>query len=143
MDVAYASEKGLCDRLEAIADSLPNRIDRLECMLVGTALVPLLREVHRYEEGVVFPAFERNTPKHPTSVETIRRLRAEHLADECSAEEITEQLLWIGRGGEIANPEALGFMLRAFFESVRRHIAFESDHIVPATTFPEMKAVPK
>ena len=132
MNVAYAREKGLCDRLEAIADSLPNRIDRLECVLVGTSLLPLLREVHRYEEEVIFPAFERNAPASATSGETVRRLKSEHLADECAAEEITEQLLWIGRGGELANPESFGFMLRAFFGTVRRHIAFESDHVVPA-----------
>lgn len=41
-------------------------------------------------------------------------------------------LFEIGHGAAIANPEALGFMLRAFFDSVRRHIAFEREHVLPA-----------
>lgn len=132
MGAAYARKQHLCDQLEAIADSLPHRVDSLECVLVANALLPLLRESHRYEEEVLFPAFERGVVASATSVETVRRLKSEHVYDECAAEEITEQLMWIGRGGAIANPEALGFMLRAFFNSVRRHIAFERDHVIPA-----------
>ncbi|NDW04440.1 hypothetical protein GTK09_08345 [Jiella sp. 40Bstr34] len=35
--------------------------------------------------------------------------------------------------GSSANPaaEALGYMLRGFFEGLRRHIAFEEEHLVP------------
>ena len=32
---------------------------------------------------------------------------------------------------EPENPEALGYMLRAFFDTTRRHIAFEREHILP------------
>jgi hypothetical protein len=132
MGAAYARKRSLCDQLEAIADSLPYRVDRLECVRVANVLLPLLRESHRYEEQVLFPAFERGMLAPATSGETVRRLKSEHVYDECAAEEITEQLMWIGRGGEIANPEALGFMLRAFFDPVRRHIAFERDYMIPA-----------
>ena len=41
------------------------------------------------------------------------------------------RLYGIGHGGEISNPEALGFMLRAFFDTVRRHMAFEREHMFP------------
>lgn len=29
------------------------------------------------------------------------------------------------------NAEAIGFMLRGFFEGLRRHIAFEREHVLP------------
>lgn len=134
MGLAYVGTQHLCDRLEAIADGLPYRFDRMECVQVANALLPLLRESHRYEEELLFPAFERGMVSHTASVATIRRLKSEHVYDQCGAEEITEQLMWIGRGGEIANPEALGFTLRAFFNPIRRHIAFERHHLIRAAS---------
>ncbi|TIT74091.1 MAG: hemerythrin domain-containing protein, partial [Mesorhizobium sp.] len=64
-------------------------------------------------------------------VASIQRLRAEHVEDECFADEITEILLAIGHGERVDNAEAIGFMLRGFFESLRRHIAFEREHVLP------------
>ena len=47
------------------------------------------------------------------------------------------KLVCLGHGGAIDNPEALGFMLRAFFDTVRRHIAFEREYVFPlAVTAP-------
>jgi hypothetical protein len=129
LTAAYASKITLCDDLEAIADSLPFNVDRLSCLDVASRLLPLLRQSHRYEEDVLFPAFECGLGANRQS---IQRLKAEHIYDEGAAEEITDTLLWIGRGGDIANPEALGFMLRAFFDTVRRHIAFEREHVFSA-----------
>lgn len=134
MASAYASKQDLCDRLEALADSLPFQPDRLECVRIATVLLPLLRDVHRYEEELLFPAFERGSTSAPAGGMTVRRLTSDHLQDECAAEEITEKLLWIGRGGETDNPEALGSMLRTFLETMRRHIAFEREQIIPSAT---------
>ncbi len=120
----------LCDALEAIADSLPSRVDRFECLRVGSALAPAMRRSHDIEETRIFPLFERGFADGPRAI-SVARLKAEHVADECSASDVSEELLRIGHGGEIGNPEALGFMLRAFFESLRRHIAFEREHVVP------------
>ena len=117
----------LCDMLESIADSLPGRIDRHLCLRLGAGMLPLLRGAHAYEEEVLFPAFLARGGGD----ESLRRLRAEHVEDESLAEELTETLLRIGHGGDAANPEALGFMLRAFFETTRRHVAFEREHVLP------------
>jgi hemerythrin-like domain-containing protein len=117
--------------MEAIADTLPS-VDRLECLQLANQLVPLLREAHRYEEDEVFPVFERAGGLGLVArIASVRRLKAEHIEDECAAQDLTELLLEIGHGGPIANPEALGFMLRAFFDTLRRHIAFEREHVVP------------
>jgi hemerythrin-like domain-containing protein len=86
-----------------------------------------LRAAHAYEEEVVFPAFQTTR----ASASSTDRLKTEHMEDECSAEQLTEVLLAVGHGGAVPNPEATGFMLRAFFMALRRHIAFERDHILP------------
>jgi len=124
---AHAQKLKLCDTLEAIADDLPSLVDRLQCLSVAGSLVPLLRECHRFEEEAVFPAFLRSSGND----EIVRRLIAEHLEDDCAAEDLSERLMAHGHGLPIENPEAFGYMLRAFFESMRRHIAFERDHIMP------------
>ena len=58
MKRAHGEKLRMCDALEEIADSLPDQVDRLKCIGVASALLPLLRSVHRYEEEVLFPAYE-------------------------------------------------------------------------------------
>jgi len=123
----HAAKLELCEMLESIADSLPGRVDRHRCLVVAAQLLPTLREAHAYEEQTVFPVFGRREDR----AKSVLRLCAEHVEDESLAEEVTETLLHIGHGGAIANPEALGFMMRALFEAMRRHIAFEREHVVP------------
>lgn len=120
----------LCDALEAIADALPDAIDRVHCLSVASELVPMLRAAHRFEECHIFPLYAKARGDE-AEAPSIARLKAEHVEDECFADEITETLLAIGRGGPIGNAEATGFMLRGFFEMQRRHIAFEREHILP------------
>lgn len=124
---SHAEKLRVCDELEDIANTLPSRFDRMKCLKIANALVPLLRRCHRYEEEVVFPAYAVIKGRDAT----MRRLRAEHIEDECFADEVTEVLLTIGHGAEVTNPEAVGFMLRGFFELLRRHIAFEREHVLP------------
>ena len=132
MERAHVETLRLCAAIEEIADQLPADVDRLRCLAVASTLVPLLRSIHRYEEDVVFAAFESAVGADGAAARTTERLRAEHVEDECLADEITETLLAIGHGAKPDNPEALGYMLRVFFETVRRHVAFEREHILPA-----------
>ena len=128
MALAHSEKLRICDDLEEIANSLPARYDRLKCLQIANALVPLMRRSHRYEEDFVFPAYAAL----PHTEASMRRLLAEHIEDECFADEVTEALLTIGHGAAVDNPAAVGFMLRGFFELVRRHIAFEREHVLPA-----------
>lgn len=136
-DRAHADMLRLCHDLEQIADSLPNMIDRRLCLIVAAQIVPLVQTSHAYEEAHVFPAFVAKTAtlplcnSTPVHLASIRRLKAEHIEDECAAQDLAEMLRPIGYGIAVENPEALGFMLRAFFEAMRRHIAFEREHILP------------
>lgn len=132
MTNAHHSKLRLCEALEEIADRLPGAIDRFRCLEIASSLVPLMRRCHEYEEEVVYPAFATAQAGAPATVATVRRLKMEHVEDECAAQDLSEVLLAIGHGDPIENPEAVGFMLRAFFEAVRRHVAFERDHVLPA-----------
>ncbi|MER9722669.1 MULTISPECIES: hemerythrin domain-containing protein [unclassified Mesorhizobium] len=130
MKRAHLEKLQLCDALERIADTLP-RVDSLACLAAANAIVPLLRNIHQYEETVIFPAYEAALTGSDANLVSTRRLRAEHVEDECFAGEVTEILLAIGHGETVENAEAVGFMLRGFFESLRRHIAFEREHVLP------------
>ncbi|TKB99535.1 MAG: hemerythrin domain-containing protein, partial [Mesorhizobium sp.] len=97
MKRAHLDKLQLCDALERIADTLPN-VDRLKCLGTANAIVPLLRNIHQYEETVIFPAYEATVAGSDATLASVRRLRAEHVEDECFAGEVTEILLAIGHG---------------------------------------------
>ena len=118
----------LCDDLEAIADSLPRHVVARDCVLAAETLVRLIRDVHAYEETTLFPALMERFAASPEIASAIDRLKSEHVADECYADDLAEKLLDLGNGGEDVNIEALAYMLRGFFDAMRRHIAYERDH---------------
>ncbi|MGE0500556.1 MAG: hemerythrin domain-containing protein [Rhizobiaceae bacterium] len=132
MERAHREKLRLCASLEEIADTLPAAVDRLRCLSIASELVPLLRSVHAYEERVLLPEFLLALRQSPEAILSVSRLKAEHVEDECFADELTDVLMSIGHGGDVDNPEATGFMLRGFFETLRRHIAFEREHVLPA-----------
>jgi hemerythrin-like domain-containing protein len=124
---AHDDQLKLCSELEEIADSLPANVNRQKCIYAAKALGPLIKGVHHYEDTVIFPDLAAKMPYSPDLDKTLSRLKFEHFEDECFAEELMERLLALGSGREV-NMEATGYMLRGFFEAVRRHIAFERDY---------------
>lgn len=121
----------LCDELEDIADSLPLNIDRQRCLHVGRSVCRTVVEAHRLEEKLLFPALEPLCTTLKTMPATLERLRFEHYEDMCFAEELQDALLALGKGESRLSNDATGYMLRGFFESVRRHIAFERELLTP------------
>jgi hemerythrin-like domain-containing protein len=132
---AHREQLLLCDRLEEIADSLPDSVNRQKCIYAARALGPMIRGVHRFEEDVVFPMIAKRLADLEDIETTLTRLRFEHCEDECFAEELTEALHALGAGRAEINIEATGYMLRGFFEAMRRHIAFESEHLLREAAF--------
>ncbi|WP_137157397.1 hemerythrin domain-containing protein [Rhizobium sp. FKL33] len=126
---AHQEQLRLCAELEQIADSLPANVNRQKCLYAAKALGPMIKGLHHYEENVLFPALETRGLAGDLS-KTLARLKFEHFEDECFAEELSERLLLLGAGGGEINMEATGYMLRGFFEAVRRHIAFEREHLI-------------
>jgi hypothetical protein len=122
----------LCDDLEAIADSLPRHVILKDCIDAAQTLGRLIRDVHAYEETTLFPALLERFTASPEIQPAIDRLKAEHVADECYADDLAEKLLYLGKGGKDVNFEALAYMLRGFFDAMRRHVAYERDHFSAA-----------
>jgi len=126
---SHGEQLALCSELEEIADSLPSNINRQKCIYAAKALGPLIKGAHHYEETVLFPQLRSSESAPEHLAETLERLKFEHFEDECFAEELTDALLKLGSGDKV-NMEAVGYMLRGFFESIRRHIAFEREHLL-------------
>jgi hemerythrin-like domain-containing protein len=130
---AHDAQLTLCSALEDIADSLPANVNRQKCMYAAKSLIPLVNGIHRYEEETVFPLLERMASGDRELIDSIARLKFEHVEDECCAEELTDTLTRLGSGDGTVNAEAAGYMLRGFFESIRRHIAFEQQFMLRGT----------
>lgn len=127
----HALQMGLCDILEEIADSLPSDINRSRCREAASALRQELPLHHLDEEQGLFPLLRRRAAQSDQFAAIMARLSSEHAADEGFAEELTEELERLGDGFNPTNPEALGYMLRGFFESYRRHIHWENEILLP------------
>lgn len=120
----------LCRELEEIADSLPAEVNRQKCIYAAKALGPLTMGAHRFEEEILFPWIETQAGGQMEITATLERLKFEHFEDECFIEELIDALLRLGAADVTVNPEAVGYMLRGFFVSMRRHIAFEQEHLL-------------
>jgi hypothetical protein len=126
----HGEQLELCRELEDIADSLPAEVNRQKCIYAAKAIGPLTMGAHRFEEDVLFPWVEQNVSGHPELAATLERLKFEHFEDECFIEELTDALLRLGAADPTLNAETIGYMLRGYFVSMRRHIAFEQDHLL-------------
>lgn len=121
----------LCDRLERMADNLPSNFDRQECLSISWQICPIVREAHRFEEETLFPLLMQQVEDQGTIKKSLERLKFEHWEDESSAEDISLSLRQMICEPAGANIDKIAYMLRGFFEGMRRHIAFEADHLLP------------
>ncbi|PWK73849.1 hemerythrin domain-containing protein [Aminobacter sp. AP02] len=130
----YRATLQICDSLEEIADSLP-RPDRKRCRQISTTLKPAIEAANRLEEKVLFP--EALKRLHAEGIQTtIDRLREEHVQDGAAADEIERILATLSRGGGRRSWNTIGYMLRAYFLAVRRHVASEQSLLASITANP-------
>ncbi len=123
----WREQRKICDALEQIADSLPDAVDRKVCLHAARILPNLMIRAHRFEENALFVALARPGLTPFNTRQTLDRLKLEHAGDECFAEELSEVLLSYAEGRPTHSAEATGYMLRGFFEALRRHIAIEEE----------------
>ncbi|MDY8109830.1 hemerythrin domain-containing protein [Fulvimarina sp. 2208YS6-2-32] len=125
-------QERLCDQLEAVADELPNGVCWLRCDRLASSLGLAVRKAHRFEEERIFPLLSKGANADDGIVQSIARLEWEHMEDESYADEIAEAISMRRlQTLETSRSEGLGYMLRGFFESMRRHIAFERECVLP------------
>ncbi|WP_018688462.1 hemerythrin domain-containing protein [Ahrensia kielensis] len=122
----------LCNQLETIADELPRRVDNQQCLLAAQKVYPVVMAAHSFEENELFPALMKADPSNAHLATTIERLHGEHWEDESFAHEISDTLKSFVAGRE-KNIDKLSYMLRGFFEGLRRHIAFEKEMLSSLT----------
>lgn len=123
-------QDAVCNALEEIADTLPDDIDPQRCLQLAMSLVPLIHAAHRFEEDILFDRLKESGGNDDQLEHIFERLHGEHYEDESFAEEVTECLREIASGAKL-NFEKAGYLMRGFFEGLRRHIAFERDHLLP------------
>lgn len=132
LEEIHREKLAVCDQLEAIADSLPSEVNRQKCLYAAKAIAQTIRQAHQFEETSVFPLIVASFPGVPQLAETLQRLQFEHCEDEGFADELADALHRLAAADPRVHPETIGYMLRGFFTTVRRHIAFEREHLVSA-----------
>jgi hemerythrin-like domain-containing protein len=128
---AHLAQSELCDALERIADGLPDDVDRRLCAWAASSLkydVPLH---HRDEDQGLFPQLRRRAWPSDSMDAILDRLTHEHDSDTDLGTELAEWLDHLAEGRRLANPDMVGYMLRGFFESYRRHLHWEDTLVMP------------
>lgn len=122
---AYGRQLALCDQLEEIADSLPDRVQRQMCLNVARALPGVMHSVHAHEEAGLFAELRRKSGRGHEDL--IEKLRLQQVADDCLAEEVQQELLLLAEARSTMAPEAVGYLLRGFFDGLRRHVSHSNE----------------
>ncbi|MCF4099929.1 hemerythrin domain-containing protein [Maritalea mediterranea] len=124
-DAHQRQMEALCTRLELIADLLPDQADPTLCKFTSDGMVKTLSDAQSFEEEELFPILEALSLLDTDIGEIIKQLRDEHYEDLCFAEEVRDNLRAIINGEPTQTANATGYMLRGFFEKLRRHMAYE------------------
>lgn len=124
-------QQNLCNAIEELADLLPYNVSPSQCLYVARALPAVMRCAHEFEENHIFPYLRTVAADDDRLAATLDRLHGEHWEDESYADELNAELLEFASQASHERATRLGYMMRGFFDSVRRHIAFEREHIVP------------
>ncbi|MGI9384012.1 MAG: hemerythrin domain-containing protein [Methyloligellaceae bacterium] len=131
IEAEHACLLQLCDVLEQIADQLPNRVSRTEAYFAAAHLKHGLLAHTNFEEQELFPLLRQRAFFEYPIRSILCQLEQEHEADESYAIEIAEELQIVATRGQARNGEMLGYMLRGFFISQRRHIQWENALLLP------------
>ena len=132
----HREQLGLCRTLELIADSLPNDVDPALCKAAAGCIHRVMTRVVQVEQEALASELAARGPKRVFDLTaTLERLLRENAEDLCYAEELQETLRELGDGRHTVSTDALGYMLRGFFESRRRRIALERE-ILSAMAMP-------
>ncbi len=121
----------LCRDLETIADALPASVNVQAGLRVAQNISPIINSAHQFEEQHIYPIIVLAVSNGAGLSADIERLKSEHWVDEDFGEEVGLALNDFIAQQNATKAEILSWMLRGFFESMRRHIAFESAVILP------------
>ena len=127
-NICMTEQLDLCRKLEDLADTLPSKVDTRIAMMLANRLKATLRRCHCLEEDVIFPVLLR---AGTDVADILGRLRHEHLEDEDHANDVRDAIRAFVTRQDRGDAEKLGYMLRCLFVSLRRHLAFDCDYVLP------------
>lgn len=127
----HALQNELCNLLETLADGLPHQFDRALAQVSISILETGMPSHMRLEEEALFPLLRQRVPDSHPMHSALSCLEHEHDRDGAAVVEIADALRSAISLGRVANPDMLGYMLRGFFDSQRRHIAWEEAVVLP------------
>ncbi|RUP09169.1 hemerythrin domain-containing protein [Hyphomicrobium sp.] len=128
----HALQLELCDLLESIADDLPAKFEAAFAVIAISILKGSVKSHTKFEEDALFPLLRERLSPNDAVVQALACLSQEHERDEDIADELVEALKDALQSRAPRNPETLGYILRGYFESQRRHIAWEDSVVLPA-----------
>jgi len=123
-------QQQLCNSLELVADQLREKVDGYLCESIYKKLRFDLPVYHRNEESL-FGLISRNTPTTLEVAQIIKCVRQEHAIHNCYADELYDSLRVLRSRGDIQSYDAIGYMLRCCFETMRRHLKWEDLTLMP------------
>jgi hemerythrin-like domain-containing protein len=127
----HALQRELCDLLEAIADGLPHRFDRARATVAVSLLEGSLPTHTRLEDEALFPLLLARLPADDPVAATLDLLETDHDRELAVLAEASETLRRAIRDPASLNGEALGYLLRGFFDRLRHHIDLEDRVVLP------------
>ncbi|WP_224702325.1 hemerythrin domain-containing protein [Devosia aquimaris] len=127
----HDEQLAICDTLEQIADGLPHDVDSALCHRTAERLHAVMQEATANERAILGATLvEIGTVRHLDVSRTARRLLRESDEDLSHAEELQDALSTIGTDRPTVCTDALGYMLRGFFEARKRRIALEREVVM-------------
>ncbi|SDA30163.1 hemerythrin domain-containing protein [Sphingomonas sp. NFR15] len=120
----HAATERLCARLEACADQLPDRPTLAEIDDLCAALQSRILDHIEREDQLLAAMFAR-TRSAPLCHALLDQIHMRHVACTVLAQDLVAALDATAPGHRTICAEALGYMLRCFFEGCRAAMAFE------------------
>lgn len=128
---ALSAERALAALLEDIADALPGALRSAPASLAAMRLRQAATPWPPVEEITLQLSAERAGPSDPATLRAVAIARHEAAVVAGLALELADEMELLARHGRVSQPEALGFMLRACFDAVRRRLDWIETAILP------------
>ena len=122
LEAAYVEQLALCEDLEAVADTLPHPFDPARLADIAHRTEAVLERLQTAERTELFPLLLLRGDRG-----AVERREKAHNADAAAAAEVAEALSAQLRGTVHLSPDAQGYLLRSYFEGIRRHIEAEAE----------------
>ena len=131
LEYDHRAQRALADLLESVADSLPDAVNQASAALAASLLRDSVVRRSTLEEAALFPLIEAQVPDDSPIHRAVVLARREQRDCAGRAIELAEELDLLAARGRSRNPDALGFMLRAYFDGLRRHLDWIDVAILP------------